>query len=141
MRFFKTYSLGNKIKNLALIIRKINVNKKHEHSPFLHFFTKIELFCRKRVRINIFPGGIKNSAKIGQKESVNLLLPKKGKNRQKKGYVLGKTPFLSSFLHFFKKIELFRRKTVRINIFPGGIKNSAKIGQKKSVNLILPKKG
>jgi hypothetical protein len=40
--------------------------------------------------------------------------------------VLGKTPFLSLFLHFFQKIELFRRKTVRINIFPGGIPNSAK---------------
>ena len=52
--------------------------------------------------------------------------PKISKNRRKRGYFLGKTPFLSPFLHFFKKIELFRRKTVRINIFPGGIKNSAK---------------
>ena len=31
-------------------------------------------------------------------------------NRQKKRYFLGKTPFLSPFLHFFKKNELFRRK-------------------------------
>jgi hypothetical protein len=45
--------------------------------------------------------------------------------------VLGKTPFLSPFLHFFKKIELFRRKTVRINMFPEGIQNSAKSAKKK----------
>ena len=44
---------------------------------------------------------------------------------------MGKTPFLSPFLHFFKKIELFRGKTVRINIFPGGIKKSVNIGKKK----------
>ena len=44
---------------------------------------------------------------------------------------MGKIPFLSPFLHFFKTIELFRRKTVQINIFPEGKKNSAKIGQKK----------
>ena len=72
-------------------------------SPFLHFFKKIELFRRTTVRMNIFPGGKKNSAKIDQKKWVNLILPKKGKNRQKKGYFLGKIPFLSPVLHFFPK--------------------------------------
>ena len=103
-------------------------------SPFLHFFQKIELFRRKTVRINMFPGRIQNLAKT--KGSISFC-PKINKNRQKKGYFLGKTPFLSPFLHFFKKIELFSRKTVRIKIFFGGIKKSAKIGQKKVVNLIL----
>jgi hypothetical protein len=46
-----------------------------------------------------------------------------GKN---KWYFLSKTPLLSSFLHFFKKNELFRRKMVPINIVPGEIKNLAK---------------
>jgi hypothetical protein len=55
---------------------------------------------------------------------------------------LGKTPFLSPFLYFFKKIELFRIKTVQINIFSPGIKNLAKIGQKKSgQSQFAPKKG
>jgi hypothetical protein len=73
-------------------------------TPFLHFFKKIELFPRKTVRINIFPGEIKNSAKIGPKNKGSIsFCPKISKNRQKKGYVLGKTPFLSPFSHFFQK--------------------------------------
>jgi hypothetical protein len=53
------------------------------------------------------------------------------KNGQKGGTFLGKTPFLNPFLHFFKKIEFIRRKIVQINMFPEGIKKSAKIGKKK----------
>ena len=52
---------------------------------------------------------------------------------------MGKTPFLSPFLHFFRQIELFCRKTVRINRFPEGIQNLAKIGKKK-VNRQTPDK-
>ena len=37
-----------------------------------------------------------------------------------------KTLFLNPFLYFFKKIEFIRRKIVQINLFPGGIKKSAK---------------
>jgi hypothetical protein len=107
----------NKVKKVDFVLGKTPFL-----SPFLYFLKKIELFRRKTVRINIFPG-IKNSAK---KSGSISFCPKISKNRRKKGYVLGKTPFLSPFLYFFKKIELFRRKTVRINIFPGGIKNSAK---------------
>ena len=42
------------------------------------------------------------------------------KNRQKNGFCFGQNSiFEPIFTFFFKKIELFRRKTVRINIFPG----------------------
>jgi hypothetical protein len=104
-------------------------------------FKQIDLFRRKTIRINIFPEGKKNSAKIGKKNGQSHFAQKSVKIGKKREYFLGKTPFLSSFLHVLKKIELFCRKTVRINIFPRGIKNSAKIGQNKRVNLILPKKG
>ena len=80
---------------------------------------------------------------VSQNENTNKHISgrnkKFGQNRPKKvcqshfAQKRGKTRFLSSFLHFFKKIELFHRKTVRINIFPGGIKNSAKKKGKKGV--------
>ena len=42
-----------------------------------------------------------------------------------------KTLLLNSSLHFFKKIEVFRRNIVQIDMFPGGIKKLAKIDKKK----------
>ncbi len=61
--------------------------------------------------------------------------------RRKRGYFFGQNSiFEAVFYVFFKKIELFRRKTVRINIFPGGKKNSATIGKKKGQSDFAPKR-
>jgi hypothetical protein len=91
-------------------------------NPFLHFFKTIEFFHRKIVQINIFPRGIKNSAK--EKDQAYFA--------KKNWYFFGQNfiNFLNQFLHFFKKIELFHKKTVRINIFPGRIK---KLAQKTKI--------
>ena len=55
-------------------------------------------------------------------------MPKNDKNGKEGGTFLSKTPFFEPvFTFFFKKTELFRRKIVQINIFPGpgGITKSA----------------
>ncbi len=38
---------------------------------------------------------------------------------------------MSPILNFFQKIEFIHSKTTQMNAFPGGIKKSANIGQKK----------
>ena len=111
-------------------------------SPFSHFFKKIELFRRKTVRINIFPGGIKNSAKIGQKKRANLILPKKSvKIGKKKGVRFGQNSIFEPIFTFFQKIDLFRRKTVRIKIFPEGKKKFGQNRPKKKGQSHFAQKG
>jgi hypothetical protein len=55
-------------------------------NPFLHFFqTKSSCLTKKIVRINIFKGELKNSAKISQKKESQAHFAKK--NGYKKGTV------------------------------------------------------
>ena len=114
-------------------------------NSFLHFFKNIGLFRGKIVQKNIFPGGITKIGKNRQnKKGQARFTIKLVKNGKKGGIVLSKTPVLiNQFLHFFKKRELFRRKIVQINIFPGGIKKLTKTAppQKKGSGIFCQKMG
>ena len=87
--------------------KSVNIGKKRVRfgqnsifEPIFTFFKKIELFRRKTVRINIFPGGIKNQAKIGQKKKgQSHFAQKKGK----KGVLFGQNSIFESVFTFFQK--------------------------------------
>ena len=69
-------------------------------NPILSFFQKNEFIHRKTSQMNIFPGGIKKSANIGQKIKGQAHF---GQKRVKKGLFFGKKYFSERKFTFFEK--------------------------------------
>jgi hypothetical protein len=83
----------------------------------------------------MFPEGIKNRPKSAKKTKVKQIFPKK------RYFFRQNFIFEPDFTFFQKNRELFHKKTVQINIMPGGIKKLVNIGQKKQRYLLLGGKG